>query len=167
MDLRWIVLAWYPWSHLSCWWSESKHPCHAAVRGPAAQADKYAHLDTSYHFVPFVAETLGVLGEGVKDFTRVLARCIYKAAGEPCSWQFLLERLSTATQRGNVAVVLGHIHTSHYIYIIYAVLKVPCTWPFLLRVSLHIHTPLTPTWHCIFYFEVGVYTCSLVGMVTS
>ena len=103
-------------------------PC--SWEGADGKPDKYAHLDTSHHFVPFVAETLGVLGEGVKDFTWELARCIYKAAGEPCSWQFLLERLSTAAQRGNAAAVLGHVHTLHYIYIIYAVLKVPCTWPF-------------------------------------
>ena len=49
----------------------------AAVRGAgavAAQAEqvkvsKYAHLDTSHHFVPFVVETSGVLEEATEEFT--------------------------------------------------------------------------------------------------
>ena len=49
----------------------------AAVRGAdnvAAQAEqltvaKYTHLDTSHHFVPFVVETSGVLGEAAVVFT--------------------------------------------------------------------------------------------------
>ena len=87
----------------------------AAVRGAgavAAQAEqvkvsKYAHLDTSHHFVPFVVETSGVLGKAAEEFTQELARRIYKATGEPRSRQFLLQRLSVAVQRGNAAAVLG------------------------------------------------------------
>ena len=87
----------------------------AAVRGAgvvAAQAEqvkraKYAHLDTSHHFVPFVVETSGVLGEAVEDFTRELGRRLFKATGEPRSRCFLLQRLSIAVQRGNTAAVLG------------------------------------------------------------
>ena len=87
----------------------------AAVRGAgvvAAQAEqvkvsKYAHLDTTHHFVPFAVETSGVLGEAAENFTRELARRICKATGEPRSRQFLLQRLSIAVQRGNAAAVLG------------------------------------------------------------
>ena len=68
---------------------------------------KYAHLDTSHHFVPFVMETSGVLGKAAEEFTQELARRIYKATGEPRSRQFLLQRLSVAVQRGNAAAVLG------------------------------------------------------------
>ena len=87
----------------------------AAVRGPgvvAAQAEqlkraKYAHLNMSHHFVPFVVETSGVLGEATEDFTRDLGRRLYKATGEPRSREFLLQRISVAVQRGNAAAVLG------------------------------------------------------------
>ena len=87
----------------------------AAVRGAgvvAAQAEqskvaKYAHLDTSHHFVPFVVETSAVLGEAAVDFTRDLGRRLCKATGEPRSREFLLQRISVAVQRGNAAAVLG------------------------------------------------------------
>ena len=87
----------------------------AAVRGAgvvAAQAEqskvaKYGHLDTSHHFVPFVVETSGVLGEAAVDFTRDLGRRLCKATGEPRSREFLLQRISVAVQRSNAAAVLG------------------------------------------------------------
>ena len=69
--------------------------------------DKYAHLDMSHHFVPFVMETSGVLGEAAVDFTRDLRRGLCKATGEPHSREFLLQRISVAVQRGNAAAVLG------------------------------------------------------------
>ena len=78
----------------------------------AAQAEqlkvaKYAHLDTSHHFVPFVVETTGVLGEAAVDFTRDLRRRLCKATGEPHSREFLLQRISVTVQRGSAAAVLG------------------------------------------------------------
>ena len=87
----------------------------AAVRGAgvvAAQAEqskvaKYAHLGTSHHFVPFVVETSGVLGEAAVDFMRDLGRRLCKATGEPRSREFLLQRISVAVQRGSTAAVLG------------------------------------------------------------
>ena len=87
----------------------------AAVRGPgvvAAQAEqlkraKYAHLDMSHNFVPFVVETSGVLGEAAEDFTRDLGRRLYKTTGEPRIREFLLQMISVAVQRGNAAAVLG------------------------------------------------------------
>ena len=92
-------------------------PAHisAAVRGAGvvtAQArqvkvSQYAHLDTSQYFVPFKVEASGVLGKPAEEFTQELARCIYKATGEPRSRQFLLQRLSVAVQKGNAAAVLG------------------------------------------------------------
>ena len=33
------------------------------------KVSKYAHLDTSHHFVPLVVETSGVLGEATEEFT--------------------------------------------------------------------------------------------------
>ena len=62
----------------------------AAVRGAgivAAQAEqqkgaKYAHLNTSHYFVPFVLETSGMFGEAAVEFARDLRRCLHKATGE-------------------------------------------------------------------------------------
>ena len=50
------------------------------ARVVVAQAEqvKYAHLDTSHHFVPFMVEATGVLGEAAEDFMRELVRRIYK-----------------------------------------------------------------------------------------
>ena len=87
----------------------------AAARGAgivAAQAEhqkraKYAHLDTSHHFVPFVVETSGVFGEAAVEFARDLGRRLHKATREPRSREFLLQRISVAVQRGNVAAVFG------------------------------------------------------------
>ncbi len=103
------VLVWdamYPDTHA---------PSHlsAAVRGPgvvavqAEQLKKYAHLDMRHHFVPFVVETSGVLGEAADDFTRDLGRRLYKATGESRRREFLLQRISVAVQKGNAAAVLG------------------------------------------------------------
>ena len=50
------------------------------------KVSKYAHLDTSHHFVPLVVETSGVLGEATEEFTiSQLARCIYKALDIICN----------------------------------------------------------------------------------
>ena len=43
---------------------------------------KYAHLVTSHHFIPFVVETSGVLGEAALDFTRGLGSSLCKATGK-------------------------------------------------------------------------------------
>ena len=67
----------------------------------------YAHLDTSHHFVPFVVETSGVLGEAAVDFTKDLGRRLCKATGEPHSRDFPLQRILVAVQRGSAAAVLG------------------------------------------------------------
>ena len=72
---------------------------------------KYAHLVTSHHFIPFVVETSGVLGEAALDFTRGLGSSLCKATGKPQS-RDLLQRISVAMMRGNIAAVLGTIESS-------------------------------------------------------
>lgn len=86
-----------------------------AVRGDgvvAAQAEqlknaKYSHLDSSHYFVPFVVETLEVLGEAAEDLIQDLGRLLHRSTGEPCSQEYLLQRIFIAVQRGDAAVVLG------------------------------------------------------------
>ena len=77
----------------------------------AAQAQqqkraKYAHLDTSHYFVPFVVGTSGMFVEAAVEFAD-LGRRLHKTTGELRSRKFLLQRISVAVQRDNVAVVLG------------------------------------------------------------
>ena len=87
----------------------------AAVRGAgtvAAQAErvklaKYAHLNSTHFFVPFAVETSGVLGEAAEEFVRELGRRLFKITGEPRSREYLLQHISIAVQRGNVAAILG------------------------------------------------------------
>ena len=68
---------------------------------------KYEHLDSSHLFVPFAVETSGVLGEAAEKFVGELGRHLCKTTGEPHSCERLLQRISTAVQRGNAAAVFG------------------------------------------------------------
>ena len=60
----------------------------------------------TYYFVPVVIKTLGALGEGASTFFYDLGLLIATVASEPRSYEFLLQRLSVAVQRGNAACVL-------------------------------------------------------------
>ena len=83
-----------------------------AERGPglvAAEAEsqkwkKYSSLGAKYCFVPIACESLGVFGaETFKD----LGHRLHQTTGDSNSYQFLLQRLSVAIQRGNSTSVLG------------------------------------------------------------
>ena len=86
-----------------------------ATRGAGAVADqaeerkkaKYAELATTHHFVPLAVETTGVFGSEAQMFFRKLGRRIRDESGEPLAYQYLLQRISVAVQRGNAAAVLG------------------------------------------------------------
>ena len=69
--------------------------------------DLYALLDTTHYFTPVVVETSGVLGLQALSFFRDLGHRLVRATGESNSYQFLLQRISTAMQRGNAAAVMG------------------------------------------------------------
>ena len=64
------------------------------------KVSKYAHLDTSQYFVPFKVEASGVLGKAAEEFTQELARCIYKATGEPRSRQFFSSETVCCSPKG-------------------------------------------------------------------
>ena len=70
---------------------------------------KYAHLDSSHHFIPVAVETSGALGAEALKFLQELGRRLRQVTGEPKSLQFLLQRLLVAVQRGNAAAVLGSV----------------------------------------------------------
>ena len=48
-----------------------------------------------------------MFGEAALEFLRNLGRHLHKTTGEPCSHEFLLQRISVAVQRGTAAAVLG------------------------------------------------------------
>ena len=68
---------------------------------------KYAHLNSTHHFVPVAVETTGVFGPEVMTLVRELGRRVRAVTGEPRSLQFLLQGTAVAIQRGNAAAVLG------------------------------------------------------------
>ena len=68
---------------------------------------KYAHLNSTHHFVPVAVETSGVFGPEDMTFVRELGHRVRAVTGEPRSLQFLLQGTAVAIQRGNVAAVLG------------------------------------------------------------
>ena len=62
------------------------------------------------------AETAGVCGPEALQFLRELGHRLKAETGEPCSLQFLFQRISVAMQRGNPAAVLGTINDNHIDY---------------------------------------------------
>ena len=77
-----------------------------------AKRAKYAHLDASHHFVPVAVETSGVLGPEALQLFRDLGHRLREATREQRSYQFLLQRVSVAVQRGNMAAVVGSLRRS-------------------------------------------------------
>ena len=72
----------------------------------------HAHLNVSHHFIPVAVETSGVLGPEAHHFLQDLGRHLKEATGEQGSFQFLLQRISVAVQRGNATAVLGSMKGS-------------------------------------------------------
>ena len=67
-----------------------------AQRAEHLKISKYAHLDSSHHFIPVAVETLGVFGPGALSFIQDLSRCLRQVTGEPRSLEYLLQRISVA-----------------------------------------------------------------------
>ena len=61
------------------------------------------------HFLPISIETSGSLGPKTRDFLKELGYRLRQATGEINSSSYLLQRLSIAVQRGNMASVMGSI----------------------------------------------------------
>ena len=83
-----------------------------AQQAEQAKRAKYAHLDASHHFVPVAVETSGVLGPEALQLLRDLGHRLREATGEQRSYQFLLQRVSVAVQRGNRVAVVGSLGES-------------------------------------------------------
>src|SRR4051812_13235653 len=84
----------------------------AVIGAAAAQAEetknkKYRHVAARFLFVPVAVETLGTWGKEGLAFVKEVGRRLAATTGETRSASFLLQRVSLAVQRGNVASVLG------------------------------------------------------------
>ena len=73
---------------------------------------KYTSLSALYQFTPIAVETLGALGVEALAFLKDVGRRIAATTGEPHSFQFLLQHLSVAVQRGNAASIVETVQFS-------------------------------------------------------
>jgi hypothetical protein len=87
----------------------SSNPGYAAKLAETRKKRHYEDLAERYHFVPVALETTGVWGEEGLAFVKEIGRRIHEKTGEARSTSYLLQRLSLALQRGNVASILGTI----------------------------------------------------------
>ena len=73
------------------------------------KSEKFAHLSSHYHFVPFAIESLGAMGPSATALIKDLSFRGSRETGENRFGSFLVQRLSIAIQRGNASSVLGTI----------------------------------------------------------
>ena len=83
-----------------------------ANEAESKKRSKYASLSALYRFVPIAVETLGAPGDEALAFFRDLGQRIATATAEPRSFQFLMQRISVAVQRGNAACIVGTVPSS-------------------------------------------------------
>lgn len=76
------------------------------------KTSKYSSLSAQYCFVPIAVETLGAPGDEALAFFRDLGQRIAATTAEPRSFQFLMQRVSVAVQRGNAACIVGTVPSS-------------------------------------------------------
>ena len=62
---------------------------------------------TPIFFVPVAVETLGAMGAEALSFFKEVARRIASVTNGPRSYQYLLQRVAVAIQRGNTDSVPG------------------------------------------------------------
>ena len=68
----------------------------------------------AFDFIPIYipVETLSPMGDEASDFMHQLGRRITSVSGERRATEFVIQRLSVATQRGNASCVLGTINST-------------------------------------------------------
>ena len=79
----------------------------AAARREKEKTKKYSNLLGRYIFVPVAIETGGPRGNEGLFFIKEIRRRLAEISGEAKSTSFLIQRISMAVQRGNVASILG------------------------------------------------------------
>ena len=68
---------------------------------------KYEEIARTFHFIPIAVETLGALGVDATAFFKDLGSRIKTVTQERRAYEFLMQRVSVAIQRGNAACILG------------------------------------------------------------
>jgi hypothetical protein len=91
-------------SHLA---ATSTRPGSAAEDAAVRKRRKYAALEGQFKFVPVAVETFGAWASESLCFLRELGSRVVVATEEKRASMFLLQRMSLAVQRGNVASILG------------------------------------------------------------
>ena len=78
-----------------------------ATHAEERKCSKYSSLPVTHDFIPVAIETSGVMGPQSLHFLRELGRRVGRQTGDPLASSHLFQRLSTATQRGNSACIMG------------------------------------------------------------
>ena len=78
---------------------------------------KYSHLCTTHYFSSFAVETSGIFGPEALSLVSDIGRLIRAETGEPKSYQFLLQGIAVAVQRGNAASIRGTVHVVDDVFI--------------------------------------------------
>ena len=79
-----------------------------AAKAEENKRDKCSHLDASFLFVPVAVETCGAFGPEAGEFFRELGRWVKRVTDEANTYQYIVQRIAMAVQRGNAASVWGH-----------------------------------------------------------
>lgn len=77
------------------------------TRAEDIKTRKYSAIVTSHAFYPLAFETLGGPGPITKTLLEKVGKRLVEATGDERAHQFLQQRLSIDTQRGNAAAVMG------------------------------------------------------------
>jgi hypothetical protein len=85
----------------------SKNPGWAAGEAEKGKKRKYATILDKFHFVPVAIETGGPWGAEGLLFVRQLGTLVSAASGNPRAGEYLVQSLSIAVLRGNVASMMG------------------------------------------------------------
>ncbi|CAH2231215.1 jg21227 [Pararge aegeria aegeria] len=80
-----------------------------ATSAEQAKRRKYENLDSSFIFVPFGVESLGLWVPEARALFKELSKRVIEPSGDPRAGSYLGQRISLAIQRGNAASILGTV----------------------------------------------------------
>ena len=84
----------------------------AAVKAQKDKLTHYSELSKNYVIKPVAMETLGAWGPESLQFVKEIGQRIADNTGDKRSTSFLLQAISMAVQRGNVASIRGTVPNS-------------------------------------------------------
>ncbi len=87
--------------------SRSTRPGAAAEAAQERKYKRYDFLRNRYFFVPVAMETTGVWGREGLRLMEAIGERVAVSTGEGRAKSYLIQRMSIAVQRGNVAAILG------------------------------------------------------------